>query len=84
MYDGKYIKLYHYIKRIDDEVDAITLTCRQIEEILQFKLPASAYKHRAWWANEQKGTHTHSRAWRYAGWKTTDVRIGEKITFVRE
>ncbi|WP_281883293.1 hypothetical protein [Paenibacillus sp. YYML68] len=62
----------------------ITLTFDEIEELLKFKLPASAYKHNSWWANEQDGNHSHARSWLSAGWKTTDVELGDKITFIKQ
>ena len=56
----------------------------QIERILGFKLPKSAYEHEAWWSNNATG-HSHSRAWLAAGWRTQDVDIeGRKVTFRRE
>ncbi|MFP7296989.1 hypothetical protein [Neobacillus niacini] len=55
----------------------------EIEEILTFKLPASAYKYSAWWANETEGTHTHARSWLMAGWKTTEVKPGNKVTLIK-
>jgi hypothetical protein len=54
----------------------------EIEEILMFKLPASAYKYSAWWPNESAGTHTHALSWLMAGWKTTEVKTGSQVTFI--
>jgi hypothetical protein len=35
-------------------------------------LPASARRHRAWWANDRG--HVQARAWLDAGWQVDDVR----------
>ncbi len=53
----------------------------QIEKILGMPLPASARKYPAWWSNDAT-THSHSRAWLRAGWKTGQVDLpGEAVTF---
>jgi hypothetical protein len=55
----------------------------QIERIVGFKLPKSAYEHEAWWSNNETG-HSHARAWLRAGWRTMDVDLaGRKVTFQR-
>jgi hypothetical protein len=60
------------------------MSFEQIERILGFKLPKSAYEHEAWWSNNATG-HSHARAWLAAGWRTQDVDIeGRKVTFHRE
>jgi len=53
----------------------------QVEKILGIDLPASARKYPAWWSNDHK-SHSHTRAWLRAGWKTEQVDIpGEALTF---
>ncbi len=60
------------------------MSFEQVERILGFKLPKSAYEHEAWWSNNATG-HSHARAWLAAGWRTQDVDIeGRKVTFQRE
>uniref|UniRef100_UPI00403F707C DUF7662 domain-containing protein n=1 Tax=Paenibacillus sp. KS-LC4 TaxID=2979727 RepID=UPI00403F707C len=68
---GKYAPLYHYIRIQTDET--ITLSLEQIESILGFKLPASAFKYRAWWSNDK--THSHAKAWLFAEWKVDIVSL---------
>ncbi len=59
------------------------LTFADIERVLGFKLPKSAYEHEAWWSNNATG-HSHARAWLNAGWQTQDVDLaGRKVTFRR-
>ncbi len=55
----------------------------EIERVLGFKLPKSAYEHEAWWSNNATG-HSHARVWLEAGWRTEDVDLASrKVTFLR-
>lgn len=46
----------------------------EIEAVLSFRLPNSAYKYPTWWANEtEQGSHVQARAWLDAGWRTEDL-----------
>lgn len=56
----------------------------EIEQVLGSKLPPSARSHRAWWANEQFGSHVHCRSWLDAGYSVDLVDFaGERVTFRR-
>ena len=44
----------------------VTMSFDEVEAVLGFRLPNSAYRHRPWWANESKG-HVHAQAWLDAG-----------------
>ncbi|PYI54042.1 DUF7662 domain-containing protein [Paenibacillus flagellatus] len=59
----------------------VRLTFLEIENILGFKLPASAYKHRSWWGNHESSTQ--ALAWLNAGWEVAKVELGKSVTFVR-
>jgi len=55
----------------------------EIEQILGFELPASAYDHPAWWAN-QAGGHAQSSSWQDAGWRTEGLDLGARcVTFTK-
>jgi len=55
----------------------------EVEAVLGFRLPNSAYCHRPWWANETKG-HVHAQAWLEAGYETAQVDMaGRKLVFRR-
>lgn len=55
----------------------------EIEAVLGFALPRSAYAYPAWWSNDPTG-HSHSRAWLGAGWKTSDVDLNhQRVKFVK-
>jgi hypothetical protein len=65
--------------------DETTIAFEQIEHLLADKLPASAYKHRAWRANKDpfKTVLRGKRAWRLAGSKAyPDMRV-QRVTFRR-
>lgn len=52
----------------------------EIERILGFSLPDSAYIHRAFWANTD--THSIAHGWLAAGYKVADVNLAEeKVVF---
>jgi hypothetical protein len=61
----------------------IRLGFAEIERILGFALPPSAYEHPAWWSNTRAG-HSHAAAWLDAGWKTAALdRSARKVSFVK-
>ena len=58
----------------------VSMTFSEIERILGDPLPASARKHRPWWANDK--THVQAEAWMDAGWEVDHVDINsEQVTF---
>lgn len=79
---SKYDRLTAHLSTLTTEEWPVSFA--EIEAILGFKLPASAYEHPAWWAN-QSGGHGQSSAWQEAGWKTEGLNLDEKsVTFVRQ
>ena len=63
--------------------DSVRLGFGEIEKVLGFKLPKSAYDYEAWWSNNAVG-HSHARAWLTAGWQTESVDlVKRKVTFKR-
>jgi hypothetical protein len=73
----KYSNLTEFLKKSDK---IITLSYKQFQDILKFKLPNSAYDHKAWWSN---GGHNHAYSWMDAGFKVTKIILGKIITFER-
>jgi hypothetical protein len=73
---GKYDPLKRYLE--GQEANVVEATFGQLESILGFALPQSAYKHQAWWANESHGSHSHSRSWQDAGWETRGVNTARR------
>ncbi|MCD6562785.1 MAG: hypothetical protein J7K23_02560 [Thermoproteales archaeon] len=77
---GKYDKLGDILRKKDSDI--FTISFKEIEKRLGFTLPKSAYRHRAWWANDM--THSQARAWLNVGWfvKSVDLKKG-LVTFKR-
>lgn len=61
---------------------AFTTTFQEIEKVLGFTLPSSAYCHRAWWANTL--SHPQAKSWMEVGWKIRAVNFKKKtVVFAR-
>ncbi|MDQ3573621.1 MAG: hypothetical protein M3404_01665 [Actinomycetota bacterium] len=73
---GSYTPLAEHL--CDLEASYVQLSFSQIERVLGRPLPASARRHRAWWANESRGTHSHAAAWMEVDWlvDTVDFNAG--------
>lgn len=77
---SKYYPLEVFLKNVDAK--EITMSFDDIEIVIEKPLPASAYKHRAFWGNEVSGTHRISLAWMNASFLVVEVNIiEEKIVF---
>jgi len=78
---GKYEALPQFLGTATGQTQRMSFS--EIERILGFKLPKSAYQYEAWWSNNPTG-HSHSRAWIDAGWRTEAVDLAaRKVTFQR-
>lgn len=69
---GKYTPLYDYLR--DMQKQRIELSFSEIEDILGFSFPESAYQYPAWWSN---GSHSHSAAWLDAGWEVAEYSFSD-------
>lgn len=77
----KYDPLRHYLRQ--QARSRVPMTFQQVESVIGGPLPASARKHRPWWANDATG-HAHANAWLEAGYRTEQVDMeGEKLVFAR-
>ena len=65
---GKYAPLQQFLQKQTDK--QIILTYAEVESILGFKLPKSAYTYTMWW--NPKG-HPHCQAWLQAGYNVADA-----------
>ncbi len=74
----RYKDLTEHLRNVDS--DEITLKYEEIEDIIQRKLPPSAYKYLAWWSN---GNRTQAVAWLAAGWRIKGVDLGNSVVFRR-
>ena len=78
---SKYDPLKNYLRQAPQS--ALTLKFSEIEQILGFDLPHSAYKYASWWANSARGG-AHMKAWRDAGWEVSNIDLsGRRVTFQR-
>ena len=75
---GKYTPLENYLLSLPKHKREVALSFEQIEGILKFKLPASAYEDERWWLREKEGNHVHARAWANAGWKIEQVDVSRR------
>jgi hypothetical protein len=81
--DSRYAPLAIWLQSKPSSQDRVQLTFQDVEEIMAGKLPPSARRHRAWWANDSV-THTHSRLWLEVGWRVARVNMtDEMVTFAR-
>lgn len=78
---SKYEPLPQFLKSVGGTVHRMSFS--DIERILGFKLPKSAYAHEAWWSNNATG-HSHARTWMEFGWRTESVDLkSRKVVFRR-
>lgn len=78
---SRYAPLVFRLSNVQE--DSITLGFEEIEATLSRRLPPTARRHRAWWANDRV-SHTQSRLWLEAGWRVSSINItGESVTFSR-
>jgi hypothetical protein len=81
---GKYEPLEKYLRDLPQNRREVRLGFEQIENILNTKLPPSAYESRAWWDHETEGNHINKRSWATAGWKVGSLDVDAKwVRFVR-
>ena len=77
----KYIRLAAYLAKQPLEIELVTMTFPELEEILGETLPDTA-RFPSWWRNDPR--KMHSRAWLTAGWEVKGIVGGEeRVVFVR-
>jgi len=83
--EDKYTPLEQYLRDLPVSQEEVTLTFEQIEQILNDRLPPSAYQDGPWWGNQAQGTQVASIPWMDAGWMVDTVDYDEKqVRFVRQ
>ena len=76
---SKYAPLYRHLSAICDEEWRASF--EEIEAVLEFRLPDSAYLYPAWWSN---GGRSQALAWLAAGWRTRSIDLeDETLVFER-
>lgn len=54
----------------------------EIEAILGYPLPKSAYTYPAWWSNQADNGHSQSASWQSIGWRTAELNLAnQQVTF---
>jgi len=76
---SKYEPLKNYLLK---RSHSVTISFTDLEKILGFRLPNSAFAYAAWWANDD--FHSHSRAWLDAGMYVKNVKLGDAVTFTKK
>src|SRR5271157_501420 len=82
---SKYEPLKRFLEDIDATIDVLSLSFSEVESILGFKLPNSAFEHRAWWSNPSSPMdHPYAQSWLEAGWKVDTVdQLDKRVHFRR-
>jgi hypothetical protein len=79
---SKYELLRQFLDCIQSNVGEKTLSFSEIEGILGFKLPKSAFAYREWWSNPSSSAHhPYARSWLAAGWMVD--RVNQNDNWVR-
>lgn len=77
----KYRALSQYL--LDTRQNEVVLTYNEIEKILGFKLPSSAFNHpHQFWANTY--THSFATSWLVIGFKTKLDNETNQVTFIKD
>lgn len=77
----KYIGLVKYLKF--KSTSNVMLSFTEIEKLIGDTLPASAYKHRAFWSNTR--THSVAFGWLDADYRTSTVNFTNKtVAFIKQ
>lgn len=82
--EGRYSPLIQNLLRQRRDLERITYRFSEIDDLLgEYRLPESARRHRAWWANDSVG-HSHSQQWLNAGWRVASLNMSEeRVIFAR-
>jgi hypothetical protein len=78
MRKSKYQPLGDYLKNVI-ALKEVKLSYKDLEEVLNFELPASAYIYRQFWENDSNGTR--SLIWLNEGWEVHNVLMREYVVF---
>lgn len=82
---GKYTPLEKYLRGISETQRELTISFEQVEQILNDKLPPSAYQYQAWWANEKNPHQPEKLAIMNADWKVDTINLqGKWIKLIRK
>lgn len=78
---AEYLSLYTYLEHRYASI--VVLTFEQMEALLGFGLPASAFTEPDWWMGAAVPPHWYSAAWTEAGRSATPNLVARTVTFER-
>ena len=76
--ESRYAPLAIWLQNQHPSKNLVKPTFSKIEEIIGGPLPASAYNHRAWWANDSVG-HVQSQQWLDVGWRVSSINMSTQV-----
>lgn len=76
--ESRYAALAIWLQGQPLEKSVVASSFDEIEAIIGGELPESAYKHRAWWANDSVG-HVQSKVWLDVGWRVAGINMTDKL-----
>ena len=80
---SKYAPIRDYLLLEQSNIAEIRLSFSEIEEIIQSRLPTSAFRRRSWWGNETNYTNRpQARAWMETDFRVASVNQKTKDAFV--
>ena len=77
-----YAKIADFLENLD--IEELTLTFKEIEDIIGDQLPDTAYTRNQWWENNE---YRHSQAkhgWLAVDWNTFDISLKSKKASFRK
>lgn len=78
-----YKRLPQFLEQKSQGAGSVRVKFSEIEDFLDYKLPASK-RYAAWWSNNPTNS-VMTKVWLKAGWRTEKVDLdGEELTFVRD
>lgn len=80
---SRYAPLANFLTR--QKRDHWDASFAEVEAALGAPLPASAYRHQAWWANQSGAGHSQTHGWRSVGWRTAALDLANRrVRFERD
>lgn len=79
---SKYEPLAKFLR--EKQTDVWEARFEEVERILGFSLPKSAFAYNAWWSNQKGAGHSQTAGWLPVGWQTSDLDLdNRKVRFIR-
>jgi Domain of unknown function (DUF4268) len=76
--ESRYSPLAIWLQKVPISDESISLSFKDIEQIIKDELPASARLYRVWWSNNLQ-INPHARQWWEVGWRVSTIRLPEEV-----